>query len=187
MQAQGGAPLLSPSRAPGALGRIWPIALSAAVTAADQVSKLLARSFLATEDLTVIEGFLSLRLSYNTGAIFGLFAGGRWFFLSLAPVITVVLVIWSLRAQSALERSSAGLILGGVIGNSWDRLLAPEGRVTDFIDFSFWPSFNVADSALVAGLVIYVGWYALSRKRAASQDGSAAGADSSEPGDGVSK
>ncbi len=96
-----------------------------------------------------------MRLVYNTGAVFGIFPGGRWVFLAVAPPVALGVVVWSLRAVHLGERLAAALILGGVLGNSWDRLLAPDGRVTDFVDFSFWPAFNLADSALVVGLVAY--------------------------------
>ncbi len=125
------------------------------MVAADQLSKAWARANLASSQIDLIDGFLSLRLVYNTGAAFGIFPGGRWVFLAVAPPVALGVALWSMRAAHLGERIAAALMLGGIFGNSWDRLLAPDGRVTDFVDFSFWPAFNLADSALVVGLVTY--------------------------------
>jgi signal peptidase II len=166
VQTQGGAPVLNRRGLAKLFGPTGPITLAGTVFLVDQLSKWWARAHLASNDISVIDGLLSLRLIYNTGAVFGVLRGGRWFFLALSPPVAVVLLAWSLRTSSLYERISAGLVLGGLAGNSWDRLMAPAGRVTDFIDLSFWPAFNVADAAMVVGLAIYAVLHLVRRRKA---------------------
>ncbi|HLD02922.1 MAG TPA: signal peptidase II [Candidatus Nanoarchaeia archaeon] len=100
----------------------------------DHITKALARRFL---DITK-----------NYGAAFGLFQGGRIFFI-LAAVV-VMLLVWHYRKE--MNWLGAGLLLGGTIGNLIDRVI--RGYVIDFINLGWWPSFNIADSANVIGVAI---------------------------------
>ena len=90
----------------------------------------------------------------NTGAAFGLFPGGSLFFTVIAIVVGAVIILYNygLPAGHPLLRLALGLQLGGALGNLIDRLRL--GHVTDFLDFGPWPVFNVADMAIVAGVVI---------------------------------
>jgi signal peptidase II len=128
----------------------------------DQATKLWARSALSSgESREVIPGFFNLTLVYNRGA-----AGGA--FASLAPLLVIItlVVIYGIfrlrreRSRSRILALSLGLLLGGAVGNLIDRLAF--GRVTDFLDFGVvygghersWPTFNVADIALVIGVLM---------------------------------
>lgn len=130
---------------------IWIPAL--AVVATDQATKAWARQWLSHRTITILPRYLELRTSYNTGAAFGILRGARWLLLVLAIPVGVGLVIWA-RRSVRLGKLAAGLAVGGIAGNSIDRLFQPDGRVTDFIAPSFWPAFNVADSAMVVGTLL---------------------------------
>ena len=85
-----------------------------------------------------------------------MFPGATLFFFVASLAIVVVVVVWALRD---LENPGAfGMVLGGGIGNLIDRLVRPpapmRGRVIDFLDLSFWPTFNIADSAIVLGVIV---------------------------------
>ena len=131
------------------------------VVAADQLTKLWIRSYLVMGESSPVTGWLSLTHASNTGAAFGIFQG-KSFPLTLVGLIGVcVLLLYAFFLyrrlpflNSALSEVALGLILGGTIGNLIDRLRL--GYVTDFIDFHFWPAFNVADSAIVVGALMFV-------------------------------
>ena len=130
---------------------------------ADQLSKVWARKELVMgHAVPVAEPYWYWDLSYNTGAAFGLFrdtAGGR-FFLSLIAIVAFGAILYILVKKTTDDRTWAtlglGLIASGAVGNVIDRLLY--GKVTDFVLWRYnehrWPQFNVADAALVVGVVI---------------------------------
>jgi signal peptidase II len=136
--------------------------ISLLVLVLDQASKLLADAMLALHQPVLLIPSLAITKVYNAGAAFSFLgdAGGwqRWFFIGLAVLISIVLLVW-LRRLKAGERMTAlalALILGGAIGNLVDRVLY--GYVIDFIDVYYdswhWPTFNVADSAITAGAAL---------------------------------
>jgi signal peptidase II len=90
----------------------------------------------------------------NTGAAFGLFPEGSLLFALIAMVVGAVIIVYNYRLPSGhlLLRVALGLQLGGALGNLVDRLRL--GHVTDFLDFGPWPVFNVADMAIVAGVIL---------------------------------
>ncbi|MDH7487150.1 MAG: signal peptidase II [Anaerolineae bacterium] len=90
----------------------------------------------------------------NTGAAFGLFPNGGAILLAIAVVVIVAIVVYTryLPTERWLVLLSLGLQLGGALGNLIDRLRF--GHVVDFIDFHFWPTFNVADMSLVTGVAL---------------------------------
>jgi len=118
------------------------------------------------ESISIIPGFFRITHVENRGAAFGLFADspsewkiGMLVLFSVIALIIVCALLW--RNSHAMTSTGVGLalILGGALGNLWDRLLS--GRVVDFLLFYIgqyqWPAFNVADSAIVigAGLLVY--------------------------------
>lgn len=131
------------------------IALAAAVVATDQWVKALVIARLASGNVvSLFGGFLHLDYTWNTGAAFGFgrSAGG---FFAVAAVVVCLGIVLSFRrvvASPLLVRLALGLILGGAIGNLIDRLRL--GHVVDFIDLRWWPVFNLADSAIVCGVVL---------------------------------
>ncbi len=136
--------------------------LSAFVFVCDQWTKLLALKYLDWHIAHPILPFLNFTLAYNTGAAFSFLgdASGwqRWLFVSIALLATLVALSWLLHLhenEHALPFSLA-LIIGGALGNVWDRIHV--GYVIDFIDVYVktwhWSTFNVADSAISMGVFI---------------------------------
>jgi signal peptidase II len=104
----------------------------------------------------------------NSGAAFGIFPNQGNFFIIIAVVVALAIVLYYryLPSQGWLVRLSLGLQLGGAMGNLLDRIRY--GHVVDFIDIGFWPIFNVADVAIVTGVGILA--YCLWRDDQASKD-----------------
>lgn len=131
------------------------------IAVADQLSKTWIRVNLAEGQSLFEIGFFRIIRLHNTGAAFGLFQGQSFALtivalIGVAAILAYVLVIsryfsWP---NSMLGRTALGLVLGGTMGNLIDRLRF--GYVTDFISFSFWPAFNIADSAVTVGAIIFV-------------------------------
>lgn len=108
--------------------------------------------------LRIIPGFLNLQYSENAGAVFGLGQGMQKWFL-LETVIAVGVILWAIHRyarENAFLSLGLGLLLGGALGNAWDRLTL--NVVRDFIDVYVgtyhWPTFNVADMGICAGAAI---------------------------------
>jgi signal peptidase II len=121
----------------------------------DQGTKALVLVYLTPgESRPVLGPVLSLTRSSNTGALFGLFRGAAPVLtvVGLALAAAVVLGGWSLVRAHPATALPLALILGGALGNLTDRLA--RGRVVDFLDFHFWPVFNVADIALTLGVFL---------------------------------
>ena len=129
--------------------------VAAAVVVADQLTKALVidgiprgerRDFLPGIDLVHVR---------NDGIAFGLFDGGGWILTAITGLAVVALVTYfATHAGRPWLWLPTGLLVGGAIGNLTDRLR--HGNVTDFIDLSFWPSFNVADMAITCGVLLLV-------------------------------
>jgi len=132
----------------------------------DRLSKWAVASNISLyQSVAIIPGFFSLRHVENTGAAFGLFAesSAQWkvgalVSFSILALIVVSALLW--KNGHSLTTTSIGLslILGGAMGNLWDRMVS--GHVVDFLDFYIggyhWPAFNVADSAIVIGAILLV-------------------------------
>jgi signal peptidase II len=140
------------------------LTVSAVIIVLDQVTKWLMVSWLALYETVAVMPYFNLTMAHNYGAAFSFLAqaGGwqRWFFIVLAIVISIVLIVWlaKLKPHAKLEAISLSLILGGAIGNVIDRIVY--GYVVDFLDVyigsSHWPAFNVADSAICIGAVLLI-------------------------------
>lgn len=99
----------------------------------------------------------------NPGAAFGVAQEATAFFLIASVVVAIGLVFYAARTPIGISTGVLlGLILGGTVGNGYDRLL--HGTVTDFIALHFWPVFNVADSAISVGVVLLLIGYVLRQK-----------------------
>lgn len=144
----------------GGATRAWALAaaLCLLVVALDQGVKALVESNLTAGESVGLIGPLDLTLSHNQGAAFGL-AGGGGAGLVLLAVAALVLVGFLFARDPARPWMwvAVGLVGGGALGNLIDRALA--GEVTDFIDFPHWPPFNLADVAIVAGVVLLAATY----------------------------
>jgi len=124
----------------------------------DQVTKILAVAKL--EDREPIELFWTLQLNVtrNKGASFSLGTSYTPVLSIIALVAAIAIIYLSMSARTPLTLILFGVVLGGVLGNASDRIFRSSnvfrlnGGVVDFIDFQWWPIFNVADMALVLGL-----------------------------------
>ncbi len=137
---------------------VW---LSIAVSAVDQAVKVVLQKHLPLGGrVAVWPGFFDVVHIRNTGAAFGMFQGGNPALAALAALVLVLLAVFWRRwmGECVYGRVAAGLMLGGIAGNLADRLR--HGSVVDFLDFHWgqyhFPSFNVADSAICCGVVLYV-------------------------------
>jgi|YNPBryBLVA2012_1023415.scaffolds.fasta_scaffold00058_19 signal peptidase II len=139
-------------------------ALAGALFLADRASKWIIQDRISPwQTVTVIPGFFNLVHTRNPGAAFSLLAaadpGWRTLLLlglSLAAVLLVSLLLWRPGGAGRALRRPLALILGGALGNLYDRLLY--GEVTDFLEFYLgrfrWPAFNLADSAITIGAIL---------------------------------
>ncbi len=124
---------------------------------ADQVTKVWAVAALSDGPVQVLGDFFVLRLTRNPGAAFSSFQGGGPILGLIAVVMAVVIVVALSSTERRAEAAALGAIMGGALGNFLDRVFRGDGfldgAVVDFLDFSFWPTFNVADSAITIGVV----------------------------------
>ncbi|HZN86728.1 MAG TPA: signal peptidase II [Burkholderiales bacterium] len=137
--------------------------VAALVLAADRLTKWLILGWLRPGESYEVTGFLELVLVFNRGAAFSFLADApgwqRPFFIAVAVVVSAI-VCWMLWRHPGRRLLGAGLalILGGALGNLWDRVAI--GAVVDFLDFHaygwHWPAFNVADSAISAGAALVI-------------------------------
>lgn len=133
------------------------IAASALALISDQLSKFIVRRYMVLgQSKTVIKGLLSITHINNSGAAFGLLPNKQWLFLLVALAAIVIAVIYILKNKqtSNFIQLALGLAVGGALGNLTDRFLF--GKVTDFIDFHFWPVFNIADSSIFIGMFLLI-------------------------------
>jgi signal peptidase II len=134
------------------------------VLTADQLTKVWLRSHLLIGETLCEAGIFSItRVTPNTGAAFGLFRGGAPVLIIVAFIFIILFLLYAFvfyRHFSSLDSNwnnlAFGLSLGGTVGNLIDRLNTSLGGVTDFISIGWWPSFNVADSAITVGAVLLV-------------------------------
>ena len=139
------------------------VAVALAAAGLDQASKWLMLAVVMDPPRVIeLAPFLNLRLGFNTGVTFGMFAesaaGAVWLLVSIKLAVVAWLLHWLRRAANRTEATAIGLIIGGAIGNIADRLRI--GAVTDFIDAHYggwhWPTFNMADVAIVCGVTLLV-------------------------------
>lgn len=141
----------------------WPwLLLSLVVILIDQLTKFWAAKHLMPYQPEPLVPMVNFTLAFNTGAAFSFLssAGGwqRWIFAAFSLIMSIVLLIWLMRIPNRFKLQLAGvsLILGGAIGNLYDRALI--GYVVDFIEVYYknyhWPVFNIADSAICIGALL---------------------------------
>ncbi len=139
-----------PARLAVALGVV------SAVVLVDQLTKWWAVDRLTTGTVHVVWR-LDFSLSYNTGSAFSLFQGDTGILVVVAVVLVAVLLVMVWRAATLGRAVILGLILGGALGNLCDRFFRGEhGAVVDYVDFHFFPSFNVADSCITVGCILLI-------------------------------
>ncbi len=164
---------LARSRAPRFVGLV---AILGAF-ALDQATKLSALAALGRGDVHAVLPILNLRLSFNKGISFSLFTEtftDRPLMLAVITLaVTTLLGVLLFRSAGRLEAGALGLIIGGALGNVFDRLRI--GAVVDFLDFHVWgfhwPTFNLADSAIVIGCMALVASVFVSNRPASASEG----------------
>ncbi|WP_246389357.1 signal peptidase II [Microvirga mediterraneensis] len=147
----------------------------AAAAFVDQITKwLILEVVMQPPRVIPIVPFFNLTLGYNTGISFGLmktvFEDYPLALTGVTLLIVGFLLLWARRASSHLEAVAFGLVSGGALGNALDRIR--QGAVTDFLDVYVgtwhWPTFNIADVAIVLGAIVLVIGDLFGRKRPAA-------------------
>jgi len=138
--------------------------LSVAVIVLDQATKFLVTRFLDLYERVEVLPVLDFTLLHNTGAAFSILAGAsgwqRWFFIVLAGVVSLALLVWLWRLPRGhrMIAVALALVLGGALGNLIDRVR--HGYVVDFIHAhwgaAYFPAFNIADSAITIGAALLI-------------------------------
>jgi signal peptidase II len=162
--------------------RLLPFAIAAVVFALDRITKEMIKTHFSLADMTtVIPGLLNIVHTENPGIAFGLLANasGAWRDIVLIGFSVVVLIaisailLRSSNLQDWLLRTALAFVLGGALGNLYDRIV--NGTVTDFIEVHagphYFPAFNVADSAITVGacLLLMDMWWSKERTRVCSR------------------
>ena len=136
-----------------------------AVLALDQATKAIVRAFMDRGEAWPGDSFLRLHYVTNTGAAFGILQDQTGFLIvtTVVGLAAIYLYYHYPPFDHIVAPIAIGMMLGGAAGNLVDRLR--RGEVTDFIDFRFWPSFNVADSSITVGIIVLLIGYALFAER----------------------
>jgi len=157
------APVATPESKPALAGSALPVALGigAFVIVADQVTKQIAVDNITKGSPIGVFWKLQWNLHFNTGSAFSLGPDLGQFIGVLAVIVSVALMWYARSVVGRIPGALLGLVAGGAVGNVIDRLFRGEGgdgfmrgAVVDFIDFQFWPIFNVADMAIVVGAIL---------------------------------
>lgn len=150
---------------PGAVRSPWgPFVVAGAVVAVDQLTKVWAVEALSDGAVEVLGDTLAFRLTRNPGGAFSIGTGLTPLLALLAAVMTVVIVRVTRRTGDPVMAYALGAVLGGAVGNLVDRLVRDpgflRGHVVDFVDLSFWPTFNMADCGITVGVLVVLlrGW-----------------------------
>ena len=140
--------------------------ISLVVIFLDLLTKSIAVKLLFNHDITLIPGFFDLTLVWNKGAAFGVLGQAPEFVRKLvlifaSGIAVIVAIIYSYKKRDQLHQIqlyALALITGGAIGNLYDRIFL--GAVRDFIDIHIknyhWPAFNIADSSITIGIILFV-------------------------------
>lgn len=134
--------------------------LIAVVIVLDQCAKYLIQSYVQQE-IVLIPRILSLTHLMNTGASFGIFRGMNAF-LTVLGLLVIAFLFYYLSKHPSERHVPFALVIGGAISNVFDRIA--RGFVIDFIQIPFWPSFNIADSAITIGVIAII-MYSLQTKK----------------------
>jgi signal peptidase II len=161
--------------------RIWLIlAVAAVIIGLDQWTKELVRrsipDYTSMIPIPALGEYFVFEHVHNYGAAFGIFQGNWEFFVTVAAIVSLVILIYAVRSLSPDQkfiRVLLGLQMGGAVGNAIDRVIQG-GYVTDFVKMGipgvyYWPNYNIADSAIVCGVIGLAGlliWQDIKQSRA---------------------
>ena len=135
---------------------LW-IAIVLILVAVDRYSKYIINLNIEYGDrISVIGDFFYLTNHDNYGAAWGIFQNGRYFFIAMTVIVSIIIIIYMTKAESKFLKLALSVILAGAFGNLIDRVY--KGGVTDFLDFYIgsyhFPTFNAADMCVVAGTIL---------------------------------
>ncbi len=153
---------------------LWPLIVAAIVVAIDQITKAMVIRSLGPPEAgaskVIIPRLLDLRHDENTGAAFSLFQGRSTTLLLIGVIVIGVLIYYyrALPQGQPVLRLAVGGVFGGAVGNIIDRIRL--GHVTDWIHFTHYPTFNIADSCITVGMLT-LAIYLLLMDRSARRDG----------------
>ena len=131
---------------------------AAAAAAADQITTLLAKTYLMGETLVLIPGWLQLHYITNDGMALSMLRGGRWLFVVLT-IVYFAIVIWAVAKKYIYKKPELwciAAITGGAVGNLIDRIAT--GQVVDMICIPWFSTFNVADLFITFGAVVLISY-----------------------------
>jgi signal peptidase II len=122
----------------------------------DQITKyIIAITMRPGQTIPILKNILHLTYVQNRGAAFGLFYGKLWFLIPAGMILVILMLYYYFRSQKSYwMQIPLGLIIGGSLGNISDRIFRQ--YVVDFIDFRFWPVFNLADTMINIGVFLIV-------------------------------
>lgn len=147
------------------------LAVAAVVVGLDQWSKHWAEHALADGVRRHVIWTLQFNLAHNSGMAFSTGTGAGRFIGLAAAVIVVCIAVAATRIDRTVVAVAAGMVLGGAIGNLLDRIFRGtgvlNGAVIDFIDFQWFPVFNVADIGVDVGAAVFVCWSLFAGRRSA--------------------
>lgn len=129
-----------------------PFVLGIIIFVIDQLAKgYITASMHLGQSIPVVKDYFYITYVVNPGAAFGIFENQRLFFIIVALLFVAAIVFFreKILKENTLFQWGVGLLMGGAIGNLYDRL--QNGLVIDFFDFRFWPVFNIADVAICIG------------------------------------
>ena len=141
------------------------LAVAAAAVTGDQLTKHVVRADLALDQSVRVLGPLTIHRVQNSGIAFGFFSSAT----AVVTVLTAAAVVWMLvffarsGSRHPVIPAALGLLIGGSLSNLVDRIRL--GHVTDFVDFGWWPAFNLADSFICIGVAILLGALVASDRR----------------------
>ena len=154
--------MVKPSQSP-ATGMLPWLGLALIILIADQFTKVMIIGYYQLGDSTTVTRFFNVVRAHNSGAAFSFLAGAsgwqRWFFTAIG-IVAALFIVWMLRSHASqkLFAFAMACILGGAVGNVIDRVAY--GYVVDFLQFHYagwyFPSFNVADSAITIGAIALI-------------------------------
>ena len=130
------------------------VAVALAALGADQLTKSVVSGHLALDEGIHVVGPFSIHHVQNSGIAFGLFSSATAAVIALTSVAVAWMLVFFARSggRHPILPAALGLVIGGSVSNLIDRVRL--GHVTDFLDFKYWPAFNLADSFIVIGVVI---------------------------------
>lgn len=154
--------MAKPSQSPAGGMLPW-LGLALIILIADQFTKVMITGYYQLGDSTTVTRFFNVVRAHNSGAAFSFLAGAsgwqRWFFTAIG-IVAALFIVWMLRSHASqkLFAFAMACILGGAVGNVIDRVAY--GYVVDFLQFHYagwyFPSFNVADSAITIGAIALI-------------------------------